>query len=113
VTDADYGAPGSYYTIERGMAVVTSDGVEIGKVRRVLIVKLKNVFDGIVVRTRDGERFVDGPEVSRIYERAVVLSIDAEEAAKLPRPGATPTAGPAPLGKRLERGLRRRLGRLR
>jgi sporulation protein YlmC with PRC-barrel domain len=109
--DEDYGQPGSYMTIARGMAVVTSDGVEIGRVKRVLIVHAKNIFDGVVVRTEDGDRFVDGPEVGRIYERAIILTIDAEEAKALPRPGATATGGPAPLTQRLQRGMRRRFGR--
>jgi hypothetical protein len=107
--DNDYGHPGSYMTIARGMAVVTSDGVEIGRVKRSLVVHAKNIFDGVVVRTPDGDRFVDAPEVGRIYERAIILTIDAEEAKALPRPGATPTAGPAPLTQRLQRGFRRRL----
>jgi sporulation protein YlmC with PRC-barrel domain len=109
----DYGDPGSYFTIARGVPVVTSDGVEIGRVKRVLVVQAKNIFDGIVVRTGDGDRFVDAPEIGRIYERAVLLTIDAEEAAGLPRPGESPTAGPAPIGRRLQRGVRRRLRRLR
>ena len=113
MTEDDYGHPGSYFTINRGVPVITSDGVEIGRVKRVLIVHVKNVFDGIVVTTPQGDRFVDGPEVTRIYERAVVLSIDAEEAATLPRPGETKTAGPRPIAQRLEHGIRRRLRRFR
>jgi sporulation protein YlmC with PRC-barrel domain len=113
MTADDYGDPGSYFTISRGVPVITSDGVEIGRVKRVLIVHVKNVFDGIVVSTKQGDRFVDGPEVARIYERAVILSIDAEEASALPRPGETATAGPRPIAQRLEHGIRRRLRRFR
>ena len=39
-----------------------------------------------------GHRFVDAPEVEEIYERGVVLKIDAAEAAKLPEPRANPGA---------------------
>jgi hypothetical protein len=111
--DDDYGDPGSYFTISRGVPVLTTDGVEIGSVKRVLVVQAKNIFDGIIVRTRDGDRFVDAPEIGRIYERAILLTIDAEEAAALPRPGQSPTAGPAPIGQRLQRGMRRRLRKFR
>jgi hypothetical protein len=110
--DEAFGEPRSYYAIARGIPVMTTDGVELGRVKRVLIVHAKNIFDGIVISTRDGDRFVDAPEVNRIYERAVVLSIDSEEAATLPRPGESPTAGPAPLGRRFQRGMRRRADRM-
>jgi hypothetical protein len=110
--DEAFGEPRSFFTIERGIPVLTSDGVEIGRVKRVLIVHAKNIFDGIVITGRDGDRFVDAPEVDRIYERAVLLSIDAEAAAALPRPGETPTAGPAPITRRLQRSVQRRADRI-
>jgi hypothetical protein len=37
-----------------------------------------------VIKTAEGRRFVDAPEVARITNRRVVLTIDAAEAAKLP-----------------------------
>jgi hypothetical protein len=37
-----------------------------------------------------GHRFVDAPEVGEIYERGVVLKIDAAEAESLPEPSANP-----------------------
>ena len=39
-----------------------------------------------------GHRFVDAPEVEEIYERGVVLKIDAAEAEGLPEPSANPGA---------------------
>ena len=44
----------------------------------------EHIFDGIVIDTPDGRRFVDAPEVARIFERAVVLTITADEARELP-----------------------------
>ena len=76
----------SYKALPRGVPVLASDGTEVGKVRRVLDNARENIFDGIVVETRDGMRFVDAPEVARIAERAVTLTITAEEAASLPAP---------------------------
>lgn len=46
----------------------------------------ENIFDGIVVATSDGKRFVDAPEVGHIAERAVTLTITAAEVAALPVP---------------------------
>jgi hypothetical protein len=75
----------SYKLLERGIPVVTADGVEVGTVARVLENEREHIFDGIVVRTASrGELFVDAPEVARIAERRVTLSIDAEAAAALP-----------------------------
>jgi hypothetical protein len=73
-----------YKVLARGTPVRTSDGVEIGTVRRVQDNAREHIFDGIVIDTRDGRRFVDAPEVARIYERAVILTITAEEAEALP-----------------------------
>lgn len=82
----------AFEALERGVPVVTSDGVEVGTVKKVMIVHEKNMFDGIVVTTPGGERFVDAPEVDEIYERLVTLKIDGAEAAELPKPKANPGA---------------------
>jgi hypothetical protein len=44
----------------------------------------EHIFDGIVITTPDGRRFVDAPEVARITEKRVTLTIDAEAAKSLP-----------------------------
>jgi hypothetical protein len=76
----------SYKALRRGTRVRASDGVEVGHVRRVLDNARENIFDGIVVETRHGMRFVDAPEVAHIAEHAVILTISAEEVAELPEP---------------------------
>ncbi len=88
----DYGQPGSYLTLDEGTPVVTSDGAEIGTVTHVLAVTEEDIFDGIVVDTGDGHRFVDAPFVEEIFERAVVLTISEADAAALPEPAANPAA---------------------
>ena len=86
--DDDYGSPISYMVLAEGTPVFASDGPEVGKVARVLAVPEKDIFDGIVINTSGGRRFVDAPEVGRIYERGVMLGIDSAEAASLPEPDA-------------------------
>ena len=76
----------SYQALPRGVPVVTSDDVQIGTVHKVLDNAREHIFDGIVVKTERGERFVDAPEVARITERQVTLTIDAGAAAELPPP---------------------------
>jgi hypothetical protein len=76
-----------YSAVERGTPVYSSDGVELGAVDAVLDNYREHIFDGIVMETAAGDlRFVDAPEVARTAERAVTLSIDAEQAAELPPP---------------------------
>jgi Domain of unknown function (DUF1707) len=65
--------PASFYTLETGTPVADRFGQPVGKVKRVLIAW--DYFDGIVVDTAEGERFVDAPEVARITEDAVELSV--------------------------------------
>ncbi len=81
---ADYGHQIAYTLVEEGLPVVASDGAEVGTVKRVLHDEGADIFDGIVVSTPDGERFVDAPEVEGLYERAVVLTLPASVAAALP-----------------------------
>jgi hypothetical protein len=110
----DLGDPGSYVTLEPGAAVFASDGVEVGRVAHVLAEPAVDIFDGIVLERGGllgGHRFVDAAHVGEIFERGVVLTIDAEGAGSLPEPSENPaamTADPAePVDSELERKLRR------
>jgi hypothetical protein len=91
VVDDDGHAIG-YKVLPRGTPVRTSDGVQIGTVRRVQDNAREHIFDGIVIDTPDGRRFVDAPEVARIFERAVVLNITADDAKDLPEQGSALSA---------------------
>jgi hypothetical protein len=73
-----------YKALPRGVPVHTSDGERLGTVYRVQDNAREHIFDGIVVTTPSGRRFVDAPEVARIFERAIVLAITADEARALP-----------------------------
>jgi hypothetical protein len=115
VTDDDDGHAISFKVLRRGTPVRSSDGVQVGTVRRALEAARENIFDGIVLDTRDGKRFVDAPEVARIAERWVTLTITADEARELPVPGGVRRrVGQAPTvrrAKRLGRNLRDRWDR--
>ncbi len=102
----------AFEALERGTRVETSDGVELGRVKKVMIVHEKHLFDGIVVKTPNGDRFVDAPEVDEIYERLVTLKITAEEAAELPKPSANPAAMKVSAGDFGSGGARRMWNRL-
>jgi sporulation protein YlmC with PRC-barrel domain len=76
-----------YNAVERGTPVYASDGTQVGTVDQVVDNYREHILDGVVIRGTDGKnRFVDGPEVARTFERAVQLTISAEEASALPPP---------------------------
>jgi hypothetical protein len=109
----DYGHAIGYNVLARGTPVHGSDGEQIGTVRHVQDNAREHIFDGIVIDTPAGRRFVDAPEVERIFQRAVVLTITAEQARALPEPGSrlTPGVGGAASvrrAKRLGRSIRER-----
>ena len=100
----DEGHPISFRLLERGTAVWTSDDREVGTVDGVLATDREDIFDGIVIRTAGGRRFVDAPEVARIAERRVTLSITSAEAEHLPEPQrAAPEFKANPAAGRLAR----------
>jgi hypothetical protein len=103
----DRGDPISYRVLEKGTPVETSDGQPFGQVKQVLEVRAKDVFDGVVVKTPSGDRFVDADEIDRLYENLMLLKIDAEAAAQLPKPGESPATYAPGAGASLKRSARR------
>jgi hypothetical protein len=86
--------PTSFLVLEPGTRVVDRFGRPVGEVHRVLK-HGDGGFDGIVVQTSAGRRFVDAPEVRRISKGAVNLGSMADEVeqAKGPDYGGVPSAG--------------------
>lgn len=92
---ADQGHAVHYSAVEEETPVYGSDGSQVGIVRQVVDNYREHILDGIVIADVDGEiRFVDGPEVTRTFERAVHLSIDAAAVAQL----GPPEDGPGVFG---------------
>jgi hypothetical protein len=89
-----------YQALPRGVPVYAATGEQVGTVHRVQDNAREHIFDGIVITTPEGRRFVDAPEVASITNRRVVLTISAEEAASLPQQ-------PGMLGAMQERARRR------
>ncbi len=89
----ELGQPSSYLALDEGARVYSSDGSDLGEVRHVLGDPGLDIFDGFVLDTTSlpgGHRFVDASQVAEVYERGVVLTIDAAAAERLPRPTANP-----------------------
>ncbi|HEX2409900.1 MAG TPA: hypothetical protein VHJ39_01940 [Solirubrobacteraceae bacterium] len=99
-----------YKALPRGVPVHSADGIEVGTVHRVLDNAREHIFDGIIVSTPDGRRFVDAPEVARMTERRVTLTITVDEARELPEHGGM-RAAMETRAKRAGRRWKRRLSR--
>ena len=76
----------SYKLLQSGTEVESADGRSLGRVERVLENRKEHIFDGIVIETPNGLRFVDAPEVGRITNSLVTLTIDEQAARSLPEP---------------------------
>lgn len=94
---ADDGTPIAYSALAKGVPMVTSSGQEFGTVEHVLQVPEEDLFDGIVVRTSRGLRFVDRDQVDDISTARVRCSITDEDADALPAPEGAPTYEADPL----------------
>jgi hypothetical protein len=105
--ESTFGEQTSYLAVPKGIPVYAASGKEIGRVKRVLSVPVKNVFDGIVIRTPAGERFVDAPEVGRIYERALCTTLTDEEAESLAIPGSSTSEKARRFGRRTLKRIKR------
>ena len=86
------GAPIAYMVLAEGTRVQGRDGGDVGTVKRVLADEGADIFDGLILDTPDGDRFVDAPAVEELYERLVVLGMAAGDAKHLPEPTASPAA---------------------
>ena len=96
----DLGAPSSYLTLAEGTPVYSSDGTRLGEVEHVLADPDADIFDGIVIDRSvlpGGHRFADASQVAEIFERGIVLTVDAaaaESAARAERkPGGHGVTG--------------------
>jgi len=73
-----------YQVLPRGTPVEAADGTRIGTFDRAIHHQREHMLDGVVMRTEGKRLFVDAPEIARITNRRVVLTIDAADVAALP-----------------------------
>jgi DNA uptake protein ComE-like DNA-binding protein len=82
----DEGPPSSYLLLAKDTPVFGSDGGVAGKVKEVLCVPSEDIFEGLVLATAYGERFLATELVTAIHERGVDVGIPAAGACELPLP---------------------------
>jgi sporulation protein YlmC with PRC-barrel domain len=86
----ELGPPSSYVELSEGRPVLSSDGERLGRVAEIRADFGADVFDGLVISAGPlgtERRFVEAALVDEIYERGVVLKLDAARAAELPEAG--------------------------
>jgi len=87
---ADAGTPISYEALALKTPVLTASGASFGTVAHVLADEHLDVFDGIVVKTHEGIRFVDRDSIDQITTVAVTTNIADADVAALPKPEGEP-----------------------
>lgn len=107
---SDAGEPIAYTALTSGVPMRTESGTEFGTVDRVLDIPEQDLFDGIVVSTPDGTRFVDADHIAEITTTYVRCSLTDAEVSSLPEPQGNPTYRPD-LDRELDSGLWARLKR--
>jgi hypothetical protein len=101
------GHPIAYTALQPGTPVETSDGHAFATVEAVLVDERVSVFDGILVQTAEGTRFVDADQIGSIYTSHVCTTLSEDQAAKLPPPDGSTLVEIKPA-----RSLSDRLGRM-
>jgi hypothetical protein len=82
--------PVSYEAAVPHSPVLTGTGTTIGHLEHVLEVPELDIFDGIVVATHRGLRFIAADHVTRITRGHLETDLDDAEAAQLPAPDGPP-----------------------
>jgi hypothetical protein len=82
--EIDAGRPIAYQGLAVSTAVFDREGERIGSVEKVLMIEEEDVFDGLVIDTDGGTRFIDAAEVGHLAERRVDLNVSGAEVAQRP-----------------------------
>ena len=90
------GIPIAYSALAKGTPVLSASGREFGAVEHVLEIPAEDLFDGVVLATEAGLRFVDRDQIEEITTTHVRCGLTDEEAAALTEPQAAPVYGVHP-----------------
>lgn len=104
----------SYAAATRGTVVLSRTGRRIGTLEHVLEVTDLDIFEGIVIATHHGIRFVAANDITKITTTHIQTSLSDEQASKLPPPSGPPVYtvdALADMGGSLHDRIRRLFGR--
>ena len=80
----------SYKAAVVGTPVLSTSGAQIGTLEHVLEIPDLDVFDGIVIATHAGLRFIDADQIREITRSHIQSSLDDAQASQLPPPEGPP-----------------------
>lgn len=77
--------------------MLSSTRREFGTLEKVLEVPEEDLFDGLIVKTAQGIRFVDADKVREVTTRYIACDLDDAATEDLPEPEGSPTYEADPL----------------
>jgi hypothetical protein len=89
----DDGVPIAYSALGKGTPVLSASGREFGTVEHVLEIPAEDLFDGVVVATDAGLRFVDRDQIEQITTTCVRCGLSDDEVSGLAAPDNAPVYG--------------------
>lgn len=84
----DEGSATSYLLLAKDTPVYTSERLVAGTVKEVLSDPARDIFDGLVISSDDGERFLAADRVAAIHEQGVDIALTYAQVRELPSPPA-------------------------
>jgi uncharacterized protein YrrD len=87
----DLGRPVAYTGLEEGTPVYDRDGDRVGVVEHVQAAMDQDIFEGLIIHTTPlpGRHvYADADQIDEMYERGVLLSVDAGELQEPPEPAS-------------------------
>jgi hypothetical protein len=86
----DTAEPISYEGVPLGVPLLSSSGKQFGTLAKVLEIPSEDLFDGVIVKTHHGHRFVDRDQIAEITTEYIKCDLDDEATQRLPEPSGTP-----------------------
>lgn len=86
---SDSARPVSYEGVPDGVPLLSSTGRQFGTLYKVLEIPEEDLFDGVIVETGRGHRFVDRDQIVEITTEYIKCELDDEAADQLPEPSGT------------------------
>jgi hypothetical protein len=81
--------PVAYEGVPVGVPLLSSSGEQFGTLEKVLEIPSEDLFDGVIVHTRHGRRFVDRDQIVEITTEYIKCDLDDNETDSLPEPSGT------------------------
>jgi hypothetical protein len=87
---ADTAEPVSYEGVPLGVPLLSSSGKQFGTLAKVLEIPSEDLFDGVIVKTHNGRRFVDRDQIAEITTEYIKCDLDDAATDHLPEPSGAP-----------------------